>query len=123
MKRLRPVLLLVALAGASFPAGGAHPAAHLRCGWLVNETPGNFELIDAAGSWTIAQQGGYQARGFDVMPDMSSAGWVETNGPHGHGCACMSVVTDRKHARIARVRSARPVSLARCTRDRALPRL
>ena len=30
------------------------------------------------------------------MPDMTTRGWVETNGHYGYGCACMTVSTDRR---------------------------
>jgi hypothetical protein len=94
-----------------------------RCGWLDNSTPANWLLTDRDGEWLIGSQGGYQAPGLDELPDMSARGWVETNGPHGHGCACMTVTTDRARMRITRIISARPVPLRQCRADRRLPRL
>jgi hypothetical protein len=100
----------------------AKPAAALRCGWLENVTPGNFSLVDRDAEWTIAEQGGYEAPGFDRLPDMSTHGWIETNGPHGHGCACLTVETDRTTRRVTNLLAGRPVALARCRADRRLPR-
>jgi len=110
-------LILLALALA------APPAAETRCGWLQNPTPANWWLIDREGEWLLGAQGGYQAPGMDEMPDMSTAGWVEVNGHHGYGCACMTVTTDRRTRRITRVISAAPRPLGQCRRDRRLPRL
>ena len=117
---LLPALLL-ATATAPAPAG-----SEKRCGWIVNPTPGNFWLVDRATRWNtgwlISAQGGYQARGFDNMPDMTTAGWVETNGSYGHGCGCMQVRTDRRNRQITRIYSAEPKPLAQCRSDRTLPR-
>ncbi len=54
------------------------------------------------------------------MPDMTTRGWVRTNGPYGHGCACMDVETDAKGMRITRLLRAEPIPLSRCENDRAL---
>ena len=108
-------LLLIALLAA---APQSRPEQ--RCGWLQNPTPANWWLIDRDGEWTIGEQGGYQAPGMDDTPDMTTRGWVETNGPHGHGCACMSVTTDRATHRVTRIFSARSVPLRQCRAD---PRL
>ena len=93
-----------------------------RCGWLHNPTPANWWLVDRDGEWLIGAQGGYQAPGMDEMPDMTTRGWVRTNGYYGHGCACMTVETDRRTMRITRLRAATPVPLARCRSARRLPR-
>lgn len=102
----------------------AAPAAkdERRCGWLDNPTPGNWSLVDRDGEWIMSAQGGYQARGMDQMPDMSTAGEVLTNGNYGYSCACMTVRTDRASGRITRIMSARPIPLAQCRSDRRLPR-
>ncbi|HWT13340.1 MAG TPA: DUF4087 domain-containing protein [Allosphingosinicella sp.] len=110
--------LLVALALAAQPAAGSER----RCGWLHNPTPANWWLIDRDGEWLIGAQGGYQAPGMDDMPDMSTGGWVETNGHYGYGCACMDVITDRRSSRVTRIFSARPLPLRQCRADRRLPR-
>ncbi len=118
------VLLGIALAGFASIASAAAPEPHgeRRCGWFVNVTPGNFELVDREGEWTIAEQGGYEAAGLDPLPDMSAKGWVKTNGPHGHGCACMTVTTDRESMRITKLFAATPVPLKQCSSDRHLPK-
>ena len=117
---LSPALLLAARA-AEAQQGSAR-----RCGWVVNPTPGNHWLVDRDtgwnNGWLISSQGGYQARGIDNMPDMTTRGWVETNGHYGYGCGCMQVRTDPRNRRITRIYSATPVPLAQCRRDRALPR-
>jgi hypothetical protein len=108
-------LLSLLLAAQSGPA-------ETRCGWLHNPTPGNWWLIDSDGEWLLGAQGGYQAPGMDGMPDMSTAGWVETNGHYGHGCACTRVSVDRRTRRVTRLHSARPVPLRQCRADPHLPR-
>ena len=113
-----PVLALLAAAAAS-----AHMPER-RCGWLVNPTPANWSLIDRDGEWELGAQGGWQAPGLDAMPDMTTRGWVETNGAYGHGCACLGVATDRRHRRVTRIFSARPMPLGVCRADphlRAFP--
>lgn len=92
-------------------------AAATRCGWFVNPTPANAWLIDAAGQWIIAVQGGHQADG--DWPEFSNSRWVETNGSHGYGCACMKVSTDRNR-RVQRIYSAYSRPLSACRSDRAI---
>jgi hypothetical protein len=110
-------VLAALLTTAQTPAG-----AERRCGWLANPTPANWWLTDRDGEWTLGAQGGYQAPGMDEMPDMSTRGWVRTNGSYGYGCACMTVSTDRREMRITRVYAATPVPLRQCRADRALRR-
>ena len=97
-------------------------SAERRCGWLENPTPGNFSLRDRGGEWVLGVQGGYEAQGFDSMPDMTTAGWVETNGHYCYGCACLNVATDPKRKQVICILSARPVLLGQCRADRQLPR-
>lgn len=108
------------LGAAKAPTPAAQPEK--RCGWLVNPTPGNFSLVDRAGSWLLSSQGGYQAAGMDDMPDMSVAGWESTNGSYGHGCACLKVVTDKRTKDVTRLLSSEPLPLSRCKADRSLPK-
>ena len=98
-------------------------AAETRCGILSNPTPQNYWLRDKHAEWTISEQGGFVAEGFDELPDMRKRGWVETNGSYGYGCACMRVEVDREYQRIARIISAKPVPLKQCRRDPALRRI
>jgi hypothetical protein len=121
---MRSLLTLFALAIA-LPAS----AAERRCGWLINPTPANFSLADRESEWVISVQGGYVAQGFDSMPDMTTKGWVRTNGNYGFGCACMTVETNIDEpgdpvfwARINRIYSAKPVALKQCRADRRLPK-
>lgn len=122
--QLGAMVLAIAAIGPAEP-GEAKPragASEKRCGWIDNPTPANWWLTDAAGQWIISSQGGYQAPGMDNLPDMSTQGWVETNGYYGYGCGCMQVTTDRKSKRITRIYSATPIPIKRCTADKKLPR-
>ena len=113
------IALMLALAAAASPIP-AKPEK--RCGWLVNPTPANWWLVDRQDQWTLGVQGGYQAPGMEELPDMSTGGWVETNGSYGYGCACLSVTTDRKSGRVTRIFSGRSVPLKQCRADRRLKR-
>jgi hypothetical protein len=101
---------------AADPAKGVR-----RCGWLSNPTPANWWLTDSEGQWILATQGADQAPGMDEMPDMSTAGWVETNGHYGYGCACMTVTAD-PDGRVTRIAKAAPKPLKQCEADRKLPK-
>jgi hypothetical protein len=101
----------------SSPGGGQR-----RCGWLSNPTPANWWLTDRDGEWILGTQGGEQAPGMDEMPDMSTAGWVETNGHYGYGCACMTIAHDPATGRVTRIADAEPKPLKQCQADRSLPK-
>jgi hypothetical protein len=98
------------------------PMPEKRCGWLINPTPGNWWLRDRQGEWTLGTQGREPVAGMDELPDMSTRGWVETNGSHGYGCACLTVTTDRRTKDVTRIISGRPVPLKQCRADRRLPK-
>jgi hypothetical protein len=89
-----------------------------RCGWVDNPTPANWWLVDRDATWVIGVQGGRQADG--DLPDFGNA-WVETNGPHGYGCACMDVRVDRSTHGILVLRDVKVLPLARCKHDKTLP--
>lgn len=111
--------------GALVVALLASPArAEQRCGWIDNPTPANWSLVDREGEWIIGSQGGRQADGMDLIPDLSGREWVETNGSYGYGygCACMSVSTHRADRSIVAIRSVRQLPLAKCRKDPGLPR-
>lgn len=113
----------IAAAEGTPPPGPAEAwVSARRCGWLSNPTPGNWWLFDGHGEWILAVQGGYQASGLDDMPDMSTAGWEETNGHYGHGCACMTLTVDPASGRVMRIADAKPKPLRQCHADRGLPR-
>jgi len=112
----------IALAATLALLAAVPALAERRCGWLENPTPANYWLTDRDGEWTISTQGGPFAEGWDDMPDMTTQGWVRTNGSYGYGCACMEVTTNRRDMSITRVISARPVPLRQCRNDRSLPR-
>jgi hypothetical protein len=103
------------------PSGTAEAIGVRRCGWLSNPTPANWWLTDAEGQWILATQGAEQAPGMDEMPDMSRAGWVETNGHYGYGCACMTLASN-PDGRVTRVSDAKPKPLGQCRADRKLPK-
>lgn len=115
-----PALLATVAAGAT--VAQAQPGSENRCGWYANPTPGNHWITDRDREWLIGAQGGYQSRGINNMPDLTTNGWVTTNGNYGYGCACMRVRTDRRNSRITQIYSARAVPLAQCRRDRNLSR-
>ena len=107
---------------AAAPAAVAAGAKGVRrCGWLSNPTPANWWLTDSEGQWILGTQGADQAPGMDEMPDMSSAGWVETNGHYGYGCACMTITADGD-GRVTRIADAQPKPLRQCRADRKLPK-
>ena len=110
-------VLALLLAGSALGAG-----AETRCGWLENPTPGNYSLRDRAAEWELAAQGGYAADGMDAIPDMTTRGWVATNGSYGYGCACLDVAVDPAAKRVTRLLAARPMPLGTCRADRSLPR-
>jgi hypothetical protein len=128
MPLLLPALLMsanleappAASAPASAPAG-----SEKLCGWVVNPTPGNYWLVDRQTRWNtgwlISSQGGYQARGMDEMPDMTTRGQVKTNGNYGYSCGCLQARLDRRNRQVTRIYSAEPAPLAQCRRDRRLP--
>lgn len=92
--------------------------AETRCGWFVNPTPANAWLIDAAGEWIVATQGGEQADG--DWPEFKPSQWIKTNGNYGYGCACMSVTTRKSDERITRIHSGYAKALSACRNDKAL---
>jgi hypothetical protein len=113
---------LPAPAPAAAPAQPATAAKGVRrCGWLSNPTPANWWLTDAEDQWILGTQGADQAPGMDEMPDMSTAGWVETNGHYGYGCACMTITADAE-GRVTRIADAKPKPLKQCQADKALPK-
>jgi len=109
-------LCLIALL-AAMPA-----RAEQRCGWIDNPTPANWSLVDREGEWIIGSQGGRQAEGMDLIPDLTGRNWTRTNGSYGYGCACMSVSTDRAERSIVAIRSVRQLPLSKCRKDPGLPR-
>ena len=116
----------MALALEALALGAASPAPHLakvetRCGWLVNPTPANWWLIDTDGEWTIGEQGGYQAPGFDEAPWAGKREQVPVNRNYGYECACMAVTSDPDTKTITRVISVRSRPLKACRADPKLP--
>lgn len=99
-------------------------ATETRCGWLQNPTPANWWLTDSAGTWTISQQGGYQAKGIENLPSMENdRQYVRTNGYYGYGCACLRVATDRELMRITKIQSGEQLPLRTCRQDPNLPKI
>ncbi|WP_063889418.1 MULTISPECIES: DUF4087 domain-containing protein [Burkholderia] len=107
-------VLVLALAGTQYAY------AEIRCGWLQNPTPANWWLDDRTGSWTLGTMGSPEAEGMDLIPDMAGKQYVETNGPHGYACACLTVITDKQERRIVKVLKAKQLPLSRCRRDKRL---
>lgn len=119
-KSLLRALLAATLFGLALaPALAADTAStQRRCGWFENPTPGNATLTDRDGEWEIASQGGHQADG--DWPEFSDTQWVETNGHHGYGCACMSVTVDRQSRTVLSVAKAAAKALIACRADKRL---
>lgn len=135
MKTVKPrSILLGCLALATLVSVGAHPrprasasapstaAAQLetRCGWFSNPTPANIWLYDREGEWTIGVQGGYQVESDWDWPEFKKGQWVETNGSHGYGCACMRLRVDKESGHVLEIERARARPLSACRKDRAL---
>ncbi len=87
----------------------------VRCGWFDNPTPGNATLTDADRSWTIAMQGQFEAKG--DWPELPDRERVPPDGPHGYGCACLTVEVDRPSSRITRIVKAVAKPLSACRAD------
>ena len=117
------VLLPLVGAGAPSQAAPKKPVGEMRCGWIVNPTPGNWWLTDSSAEWVIGMQGGYQAPGMDLIPDLSEHDWVVTNGSsYGYGCAFLRVATDAKTKHITAVHSVTQKPIKVCRADRKLPK-
>jgi hypothetical protein len=115
--KVLPALLCSVLFAPATPA--QQPSQNqTRCGWFDNPTPGNASLFDRDGEWVIGIQGGPQADG--DWPEFSDAQWVDTNGHHGHGCACLDVVVSARTHEVMQITTAHAKALAVCRRDRAL---
>ena len=95
-------------------------ASETRCGWFSNPTPANASLYDRDAEWIIAVQGGHQADG--DWPEFGPGQWVETNGHHGYGCACMRVQANSKTHEVSKIESAQARALSACRKDAALKR-
>jgi hypothetical protein len=118
-------LRLIVIAGAllAVPALAAPGDPQTRCGWLDNPTPGNFDLLDSAGWWVVAAQGGYQAEGLDDVPDLSGPEFVKTNGNYGYACVCMTVTTDNEKKRVTSIKKVTQKRIRDCAGDPKLPKM
>jgi hypothetical protein len=116
--KVLPTLLCIVLAVSEAPAQESSAKTQTRCGWFDNPTPGNASLFDRDGEWVIGIQGGHQADG--DWPEFSDAQWIDTNGHHGHGCACLDVVVSASTHEVMRITTAHVKALAVCRRDHAL---
>lgn len=117
------LLATLATAGTAIAQPDGKDAAarfETRCGWLENPTPGNLSLYDAENEWIIGVQGGYQVEQDWPWPKFARGQWVETNGHHGYGCACLEARVDRKTTNVLAIRAVRARPLAACRGDAAL---
>ena len=89
-------------------------AADVRCGWLENPTPANWWLVDKDGEWTLSTQGSTQAKGMNLIPDLTEREFVPTNGNYGYACACLTTEVNLKQKRVTRILAARQLPLSRC---------
>jgi hypothetical protein len=114
--------LVILFSAALFALGSAQGAfAEMRCGWLENPTPGNWWLVDKDASWTLMEQGGYEADGMDMIGDISTGDYVKTNGNYGYACACLDVMTDAEQKRVTMIHGFKQLKMSKCTNDKALP--
>jgi len=112
----------ILLSGAAFLlAPASFASAEMRCGWLENPTPSNWWLIDKEDTWTLIAQDGYEAKGTDLIGDISTGDYVKETGDYGYACACMDVTLDRDSNRIAEIRSFKQLRMSKCRNDKALP--
>ena len=121
VRRVSPFAFVLCGILVSSLTPGVAGATERRCGWLENPTPANFSLKDKEGEWAMGEQGGHQAIGMDEIPDLTTRGWVSTNGGYGYGCACITGRFDARTHDVVRIEKAEAVPLARCKADRALP--
>lgn len=97
-----------------------------RCGWLDNPTPGNYFLTDKDANWTIAQQGGPSADSWeDNIPQVpgnreNAKYWKKYNGSYGYGCACLTVVSDKREEQITKIIRGKALKLSVCRKDPTL---
>lgn len=93
-----------------------------RCGWISNPTPANVWLDDAAGTWIMSVQGGYQADGLDflVFPPSNSDKYVMTNGSYGYFCGCVTGKFDDVEMKAVKVKSSKVKTLKVCLEDQGL---
>ena len=117
------VLCLLPAHGAASAEAALAPATPMtRCGWFDNPSPGNADLIDAGGSWSVAQQGGHQAEG--PWPAFPSKRWVRTGaGSYGYGCACLTGHFDGADHKVLSVTTSRTRPLSACRGDKAFKSL
>ena len=118
---MRAFILVLAALLAANPALAVTPLSpETRCGWIDNPTPGNFFLNDKDGSWTIATQGEYEAKGIEHIPDLSGDQFVDI-GPHGYGCGCITATVFKGGMRVISIQSFKQRKLKDCLADPDLP--
>lgn len=115
MKLLVSILSL----GLAISAHAATPET--RCGWIENPTPGNYDLYDAAGVWTISVQGGHQAEGDLAYPLDYDEDYVKTNGNYGYFCGCIRSINDATEMKVLKILTASAKKISACLNDRKLP--
>ncbi len=115
--------LIVALALAAQLAPGAALADEKKCGWIVNPTPGNWWLSDAKGEWMMSTQGGAQAEGMDLAPDLTVHDFVKTNGEYGYACGCIEGVFKDSGKEVKKIVAFAQKPLSVCKNDKSLKAL
>jgi hypothetical protein len=110
-------------AGPAQAKPSSAPAVETRCGWWIAPTPGTVWLRDRDSEWVIAMQDGYQAEGANRPAPRFGAGWVQTRGGGGHGCACVRGMVDARIKGYKRVVDFWTRPLNTCRADPAVKRL
>jgi hypothetical protein len=119
---MRYITAAVFLLGVGLiPLSAAIGTQH-RCGWLENPTPANWWLKDADGTWILSTQGTAQPIGIELIPDISKRDFVATNGPYGYTCACVDAEFNADDNRATQIVSVRQETLAKCQKDKKLPK-
>jgi hypothetical protein len=121
-EKFTPVRTIVLLLWALVTPNDSIAATERRCGWLENPTPANWWLTDSTAEWVLSTQGGTQASGMDLIPDLATRQFVTTNGHYGYACACVNGEYDSDEKRVTRIISVEQLPLAKCRRDPKLPK-
>jgi len=119
---LAVISIFISAVNAFAGPSAAKAKAQARCGWFDNPTPANVSLTDKDGEWLISKQGGYSAEGIEKLPEDFGDNWVETNGPHGYGCACLTVRVNASEKKILSVLKSKVLPIRKCRNDRSLPK-
>lgn len=101
------------------PLGASASVSEQRCGWIENPSPENYFLVDQDGSWTIAVQGGYQAKGFENLPPLTLGNEKKQGAAV---CACVDVELSKAKRRVEKIVDSFRLPATNCLNDQSLPK-